>query len=176
MWLVSQGARDACLFATSDLRFKSRDFEIFLVYAKAWNLNIVKDPVGPCCVGNHSDFPRYLVYRKCLSGLEARLQWHDDLALILGISYKKEDWWLDCNDRTCFQIRVEIAAPSQRGRKEIGGLFVEMSREPEISRRKVVAMVHQWNYLIQSASHFPESIFGHQRPILTLREIFHPRV
>ena len=176
MWLVSKNGRDACLFATSDVRYKPTDFKIILRYANIWNLVVVKDSVGSCCVGNHNEFPRYLVYRKMdREMLDEKLEWHDDIARHLGISYREDDWWEDSNDRTCYQIHFLTTTNSKSKGPSECCLFVEMTRRPIQTSENISILISQWNDLIQSSSDFPENIFDSKRPFLFSKVIYFPK-
>lgn len=161
MWIVHKGGRKACIFDTSDIRYHDYQFETFCFYAKAWDLSIVRDPIGGCSSGRDPEFPRFIVSKQPFYG---ELKWHEDIAEILGIFYRKDDWWSQVNDRTCFRICVS-------GKRNMC-LFVEMSRSPTESRDHANTLVNLWNFLIQSAVDFPDHLFLKKRPVLVLEEEF----
>ena len=131
IYIVSKDGRVACMVESDHAEFTNRKLEELIKYAKTVGCNYFVDP------SSISQYPRYIFTKnKYIKISDSR-----DIAKLLGIAYKENDWWDFTSSRMCYQIIAEL----NDGREF--SLFGEISRDPKVSRQNVYEMTERWNKL-----------------------------
>lgn len=137
IWIVAHGGREACLIESTNYEDTfDENWKILKSFATELDLHIRKDP------NSLKKYPRYLISKDVVKGNFN----HSQLGKMLGFAYLKSDYSNSRYPRTVF--RIFAVSPEWKEDEDLN-IWVEVSRNADLSKANAESMVEIWNTILQ---------------------------